>query len=171
MGHAAAPGSGFRATELLVRGRGGGRRRPGGRRGTASLPPTGRPVLRLVPPLPEPEEDPGTAGSPPADARNWPKRQPRRPVRLTRRGRVVVAVLLAALVAGIVLLLAAPGSAAPAAPPRTVVVHAGDTLWSLAARAEPRRPVPATMREIQRLNHMSDGAIYVGQLLLLPPAA
>jgi len=83
-----------------------------------------------------------------------------------------VAILLAAIVAGLVLLLATPGSAAPpTGPPRSVVVHPGDTLWSLAARAEPLRPVVATMREIQVLNHMSDGTVYIGQLLLLPPGA
>jgi nucleoid-associated protein YgaU len=129
-------------------------------------------VLRLVPPLADPVDPPGAAPGPKAGAGIGPKRQPRPPVRLTRRGRVVVAVLLAALVAGLVLLLATPGSAAaPGGPPRTVVVQSGDTLWSLAVRAEPHRSVLATMREIERLNRMTGGMIYVGQLLLLPPAA
>lgn len=167
MGFTAAPGSGLSRADLLERGRDSPRRR----RGTASVPPDGRPILRLVPPLPAHAEDPRAVTGPAEDLRNRPRGQVRTPVRLTRRGRVVVGIVLAALVAGIVLLFAAPGSAAATTgPPRPVVVHAGDTLWSLAERAAPHRSVLATMREIQILNHMGDGPIYVGQLLLLPPA-
>jgi len=167
--HTAAPGSRVHRADLLGNGRKGGRGGSGTRDRWPAPPPTGRPVLRLVPPLEEPAE--GDDGYPDRVdlARNHPKRRPRPPVRLTRRGRVVVAVLLLAVVSALVLLLASPGAAAPpTGSPRTVVVHHGDTLWSLAVWSAPQRPVLDTMRAIERLNHLPDGLIRVGQQLLVP---
>jgi len=93
----------------------------------------------------------------------------RAPVRLTRRGRVVVLVLLTFLVAGIVITSASTGHAgAPAAPPASIVVHPGDTLWSIASRIHLHGSPTSTMLEIERLNHMPDGTVYVGQSLLVP---
>ena len=92
----------------------------------------------------------------------------RAPVRLTRRGRLVVLLLVLALSASLVALLASTSNAAAPAPPHTVVVHPGDTLWSIASRIHPRGPLTATMLEIERLNHMADGTVYVGQLLIVP---
>jgi len=51
-----------------------------------------------------------------------------------------------------------------------VVVHEGDTLWSIAARVHPRGSLTNTMLAIERLNHMTDGTVYVGQQLLVPPS-
>jgi LysM repeat protein len=91
------------------------------------------------------------------------------PVRLTRRGRLVLAGLLLAFVAALVGVLASTvQAAAPSAPPRAVVVHQGDTLWSIAARVHPRGSLTDTMLTIERLNHMTDGTVYVGQQLLVP---
>jgi len=88
---------------------------------------------------------------------------------LTRRGRVVVLVLLTFLVAGIVITSASTGHAgAPAAPPASIVVHPGDTMWSIASRIHPHGSPTSTMLEIERLNHMPDGTVYVGQSLLVP---
>ncbi|HEY9483759.1 MAG TPA: LysM peptidoglycan-binding domain-containing protein [Micromonosporaceae bacterium] len=91
------------------------------------------------------------------------------PVRLTRRGRLVLAGLLLVFAAAMVGTLASTvEAAAPSGPPRAVVVHPGDTLWSIAARVHPRGSLTDTMLTIERLNHMPDGTVYVGQQLLLP---
>lgn len=91
------------------------------------------------------------------------------PVRLTRRGRLVLAGLLVVFPAAIVGVLASRvEAAAPSSPPRAVVVHAGDTLWSIAARVHPRGSLTDTMLTIERLNHMPDGTVYVGQQLFVP---
>jgi len=93
----------------------------------------------------------------------------RQPVRLTRRGRIVVVVALTGLVALIIALASATGqAAAPGRAPHAIVVHEGDTLWSIAARVHPHGSLTATMLEIERLNHMSSGTVYVGQQLLVP---
>jgi hypothetical protein len=93
----------------------------------------------------------------------------RAPIRLTRRGRVVVVGLLVVLVAALVGVLASNvQAAAPSSPPRAVVVHPGDTLWSIAARVHPSGSLTDTMLTIERLNHMTDGTVYVGQQLLVP---
>jgi hypothetical protein len=91
------------------------------------------------------------------------------PVRLTRRGRVVLAGVLLAVAAALVVVLASTVQAAPpSSPSRAVVVHPGDTLWSIAARVHPRGSLTDTMLAIERLNHMPDGIVYVGQQLLIP---
>jgi LysM repeat protein len=95
----------------------------------------------------------------------------RAPIRLTRRGGMVLAGLLTILVAALVLVLASTvQAAAPPGPPSAVVVHEGDTLWSIAARVHPRGSLTNTMLAIERLNHMTDGTVYVGQQLLVPPS-
>lgn len=91
------------------------------------------------------------------------------PVRLTRRGRRVLAGLLLVFAAAVVGTLASAVEAAvPSGPPRAIVVHPGDTLWSIAARVHPRGSLTDTMLTIERLNHMPNGTVYVGQQLLLP---
>jgi LysM repeat protein len=106
---------------------------------------------------------------PPAGSTQVRARGAHAPVRLTRRGRVVVAGLLLMLVASMIAVLASTvQAAAPPGQPRAVVVHQGDTLWSIAARVHPRGSLTETMLAIERLNHMSDGTVYVGQRLLVP---
>jgi len=98
-----------------------------------------------------------------------PARRPS-PVRLTRRGRVVVVLFLLGLMVGIAVLLSTASQAsAPAGPDRAVTVHSGDTLWSISVAAMPGVRPDAAMAQIRRLNHMSDNTIYVGQQLILPP--
>lgn len=92
-------------------------------------------------------------------------------MRLTARGRIVVA-LLAVAVAGALIVLAAVGASAqqsprPANPAASgqVVVGDGDTLWSIARRvapgADPRREVAV----LQRLNHLPGATVLPGQVL------
>jgi Tfp pilus assembly protein FimV len=83
----------------------------------------------------------------------------------------VCTVLILALVAAVSVLLAPPTQAAPpAARPRAIVVHPGDTLWSIATAALPDESPVDAMVAIERLNHMPDATVYVGQQILLPPA-
>ncbi|MGH3647804.1 MAG: LysM peptidoglycan-binding domain-containing protein [Micromonosporaceae bacterium] len=98
----------------------------------------------------------------------------RRPVRLTRRGRFVVAVLVATLLAAAIALLLALDPAASAGSSQgrgvasEVVVKPGDTLWSVALRHEPSRDPSATIEEIRRLNHLTGYTVHPGQTLRMP---
>lgn len=90
------------------------------------------------------------------------------PLRLTRRGRVVLGVAVAALCAGVVLLAwhSAPSPAQPAKPaPAAVTVHSGDTLWSIAARVAPDRDPRAEVVQLRRLNNLTSAELAVGQVL------
>ena len=90
-------------------------------------------------------------------------------VRLTRRGRAVL-IALALLLAALAVLFTAPASQAadPVGSPPTVVVHPGDTLWSIASRYAPRSDPFAVIDDIRRLNGLSDYTIQPGQRLALP---
>ncbi len=115
----------------------------------------------------------GVAGNPsgrrPGRSAPLPARRPS-PVRLTRRGRVVVVLFLLGLMVGIAVLLSTASQAsAPAGPDRAVTVHSGDTLWSISVATMPAVRPDAAMAQIRRLNHMSDNTIYVGQQLIVPP--
>ena len=92
-----------------------------------------------------------------------------RPLRLTRRG-LVVAVLLTVLVAASLLLVArlsagsAPG--APALPAgSTITVQPGDTLWSIAQRAEPRSDPRLVVDQLRKANHLNSVVLSPGQTL------
>ena len=90
------------------------------------------------------------------------------PLRLTRRGVLVLAALVAVLAGAIVWLagLSAPGAARPAGPaPAAVTVRAGDTLWSIAGRVAPDTDPRAEVATLQRLNHLPGAALTPGQVL------
>ncbi|KRB77973.1 hypothetical protein ASE01_07290 [Nocardioides sp. Root190] len=96
------------------------------------------------------------------------------PIRLTRRGRVVVFLFAFALVAAVVVGLAA-GSAATrdegGAPAIDVITVApGDTLWDIAstAAAATGGDVRGAMEEIQQLNTLDGSLVYAGQQLRIP---
>jgi hypothetical protein len=96
-------------------------------------------------------------------------RPARRPVRLTRRGRLVVLALVLFLGALVGFLGAAPGQAAdPAKPAVTAVVQPGDTLWSFAERNLPHWQPKAAVVELKRLNDLEGYVIHPGQRLTLP---
>lgn len=90
------------------------------------------------------------------------------PVRLTRRGRLVLLGLLVALAALLVATAAQPGRAADRAKLPSTVVQPGDTLWSIAGRHAPGRDRIATIEDIRRLNHLDGYSLQVGQRLTLP---
>jgi Tfp pilus assembly protein FimV len=101
---------------------------------------------------------------------------PRTRLRLTARGRRVLA-LLAALPAVVALAFAllAGGSAlageqggAPAGSFETVTVQPGDTLWSIAADVAPHADPRDVVSDIARLNSIDAGSISVGEELAIP---
>ncbi len=101
------------------------------------------------------------------------------PLRLTRRGRVVVAVLVVAALAAVALVLglAAAGGAQAAnhGQPRAgyqgmhqIVVRPGQTLWSIASAAEPAADPRDVVQQIMTANAMTGTTISAGQLLWVP---
>ena len=97
------------------------------------------------------------------------------PLRMTRRGRVVVLacfILLASLASAVLWATASRADRTPAGPPPTVVVRSDDTLWAIAARTDPGRSPHAVVAEIRRLNGLGtdDIAIHVGETLVVPRA-
>lgn len=93
------------------------------------------------------------------------------PLRLTRRGRVVVLaffILLASLASAVLWTTASRADQSPVGSAPTVVVRQGDTLWGIAARVAPDRSPRDVAREIRELNAMHDYYIYAGDTLILP---
>jgi hypothetical protein len=106
-------------------------------------------------------------------------RASRAPVRLTRRGRVVVASLLVTgltVCALLISLLASGGAQAtnhgqPRAGyqgMREIVVRPGQTLWSIASAAEPSADTRVVVQEIMTANALTSVDISAGQLLWVP---
>jgi hypothetical protein len=94
-----------------------------------------------------------------------------RPLRLTRRGRVVVLmffVLLASLASAVLFTTASRADNPPAGSAPTVVVRPHDALWSIATRAAPRCDPFAAVADIQRLNGLDGYLVQPGQTLILP---
>ena len=97
------------------------------------------------------------------------------PLRLTRRGRVVVLaffILLASLASAVLWTTASRAENPPSGPAPTVVVQSDDTLWDIAARTSPGRSPHDVAAEIRRLNGLGadDIAIHVGETLTVPRA-
>jgi Tfp pilus assembly protein FimV len=94
------------------------------------------------------------------------------PVRLTRRGRrLVAALVLAAGVGGAALgrEFLAPDPGLQLVGESSVVVEEGDTVWSIAGEvAGPGQDVRAVVDAIQQLNDLEGSALAVGQVLRLP---
>jgi hypothetical protein len=117
-----------------------------------------------------------SAGVP--DTRLAPRRNA---VRLTRRGRIVVTVMLTAVSLSLVVLAwlaiaartaqAADGGQSPGAVYQnlaSVVVHPGQTLWSIASQAEPTADPRIVMRQIIDLNALHGTSVVPGQRLWVP---
>jgi LysM domain len=106
-------------------------------------------------------------------------RAERSPIRLTRRGKAVVAGLVVTgltVLALLVTLLASSGAEAtnhgrPGAGyqgMREVVVRPGQTLWSIASAAEPTADPRIVIQEIMTANALTSTDIASGQLLWVP---
>ena len=92
----------------------------------------------------------------------------RAPLRLTRRGYVVLGLLAAALAAGTLWLAHASAPSdhpAPAGGAAAVTVRSGDTLWSIASQVAPQRDPRITVAALERLNHLNGPVVQPGQVL------
>jgi Tfp pilus assembly protein FimV len=90
-------------------------------------------------------------------------------LRLTRRGRIVLTLLVTGLLLAVFSLgRFSAGAVGDPVSHRTVVVHSGDTLWSIAAQAAPSADPRVTVGKIRLLNHLDGGGVQVGQQLELP---
>lgn len=117
--------------------------------------PTGRPHLVSVP----------TGREAVRTARGAGSAEP--PVRLTRFGRLVVALLVAAVIS--VLAVGLAGQIASASgEPRVVTVQAGQSLSGIAARELPDLPISDGVVELQIANALSTTQIHTGQRLVIP---
>jgi hypothetical protein len=99
-----------------------------------------------------------------------------RPVRLTRRGRIVFVGFLV-FAAGLIWFAAADGADATGSgvPPSVyekqmsqVVVRPGDTLWSIASRAEPNEDPRLVIQQITEINALPSVQIAAGQRIWVP---
>lgn len=146
-----------------------------------------RPVLRLVPPLPEVEEPQQPAKKPPRKRqRRVETKAPRvagRPSRtrvaacspvIRRRRRVAASILI-----GLGMFLAVLGVGALAnaftantVPDRTAVVwvQPGETLWDVAERSAPGYNPEAVVARIHELNDITGNTVLAGQALQVPSA-
>ena len=97
------------------------------------------------------------------------------PLRLTRRGRIVVAVTTVLLLAVLSLIVARSAEATNhAAPARTgqglaqVVVRPGQSLWAVAENADPSADTRVVIQQIVELNGLTGSAVFAGERLWVP---
>jgi hypothetical protein len=103
-------------------------------------------------------------------------RQPASPLRLTRRGRLLLTLLCLALAVTAVVLLNPPATASSTLEPKAgpvaerVTVRPGETLWAIAERARPGADPRATIARIKDMNGLTSSALPAGSVLLVPAA-
>ena len=92
------------------------------------------------------------------------------PLRLTRRGRVVLVLLPAVLGLSSALVgVSAPfAQADPSASARAIEVRSGDTLWSIAERLAPDRDPRDVVAELERVNRLPGAVVLAGSRLEVP---
>ena len=98
------------------------------------------------------------------------------PLRLTRRGRVVVAVAAALVLAALSLVIASAAQAtnhpvSSGAAQRglaQVTVHPGQSLWSVAESADPAADTRVVIQQIIELNGLTGNVVFAGQRLWVP---
>ena len=98
------------------------------------------------------------------------------PLRLTRRGRLVVTAVAALLVTAISLLVAGAAQATNHGPAAgaarhglvKVVVRPGQSLWSVAEKADPGQDTRAVIQQIITLNSLPGDTVAAGQQLWVP---
>ena len=94
----------------------------------------------------------------------------RAPVRLTKRGRRVVALLILAPLALGMWLFAGHGVFAMGTAPttKTVVVQPGESLWQIAEQVAPNSDPRETIYKIKQMNGLTDSSVIPGQGILVP---
>ncbi len=133
------------------------------------------PVVPVVPVAPAVPTAPAKA-IPGQPARRQPPRaqvaDP--PLRLTRRGKIVVGIAAALLAAGLSLVIAASAQATSHSPGTArqglarVVVRPGQSLWSVAESADPNADTRSVIQQIIELNGLSADTVLPGQSLWVP---
>jgi hypothetical protein len=121
-------------------------------------------------------DTPGVERDTPAALSGRQRDTPAAPLRLTRRGRVVVALAAALLVTLVSLLLAGVAQATNDGPsPRAarenlvqVIVRPGQSLWSVAESADPDQDTRAVIQQIIDLNSLNGDTVFAGQQLWVP---
>jgi hypothetical protein len=97
------------------------------------------------------------------------------PLRLTRRGRIVVAVMTALMLGVLSLVIARsagatsqPGPARATQSVTQVTVRPGQNLWSVAENADPDADTRVVIQQIVQLNGLSAAVVFAGQRLWVP---
>lgn len=95
------------------------------------------------------------------------------PLRLTRRGRLVLGFLAAVPIAAVLAFsaLSAPavaGSEMSTVAFATVTVQPGESLWGIAERIAPGSDPREVITQIERLNALEGSAVAAGQSLAIP---
>jgi LysM repeat protein len=96
------------------------------------------------------------------------------PLRLTRRGRVVVVMVAVVVMCAVLSLLLATASASAGTgdlPRRTHVVQPGETLWAIALDLDADADTRVLVAKLVRLNGLASVDVVPGQALLLPAEA
>ncbi|WP_411376067.1 LysM peptidoglycan-binding domain-containing protein [Arthrobacter sp. MPF02] len=106
------------------------------------------------------------------------RQAPLPPLRLTRRGKVVLIgiplMLLAALLLSLAGFFNSPAKASDTpedlvvTPTVTVTVQPGESLWAIAGSVAPERDARDVVAEIVQLNNLSEGTVLPGQELYIP---
>lgn len=93
-------------------------------------------------------------------------------LRITRRGRVVLAALFAIPVAAVSLLVTSPGALAESTASSNnfdyVTVVSGDTLWAIAEMIDPTGDPRDMVVELMTLNQLTSANLSPGQELAIP---
>lgn len=96
---------------------------------------------------------------------------PATPLRLTRRGRLLVTLLCSAVVLAVAVVgarVAWADSSAAALATTQVTVLPGQTLWEIASTADPSADPRDAVIEIRDLNGLPDSQVFAGQVLTVP---
>ena len=126
-------------------------------------------------PRPEPSGDQTARPRPARDQATRPETA-NPPLRLTRRGRVVVAVAAALVLAALSLVIASAAQAtnhpvssrAAQQGLAQVTVHPGQSLWSVAESADPAADTRVVIQQIIELNGLTGNVVFTGQRLWVP---
>jgi len=147
---------------------------PGPRR-DALIPRRDTPAVRHAALVPR-RDAPDLRRDTPATRSGRSRDTPAAPLRLTRRGRVVAATAAALLVTVVSLLLTGvaqatndgPSSRAARQSLVQVIVHPGQSLWSVAESADPDQDPRAVIQQIIDLNSLNGDTVFAGQQLWVP---
>lgn len=98
------------------------------------------------------------------------------PIKLTRRGRLVLSTLSFGIMLAISLISlfgiatasAKASNEASNSSTTQIVVAPGETLWTIAARVNPEIDPRAVIEDIKALNVINGSEVYAGQVLLVP---